>query len=150
LRKPTLRRIFSYDATKVSKRDPLQANVRPSDAVQERIRAIPERGTRRDLPKHLTLPCHRRVKSGAIASYGRIDIDGDAPTMTTRCTTAASGSFIHPTAHRQITLREAALIQTFPSQYKFAGGRTSIERQIGNALPVRMARGLGLVALSFV
>jgi DNA (cytosine-5)-methyltransferase 1 len=117
--------------------------------VLQRIRAIPRGGNRRDLPAALELPCHKRLRTGAIASYGRIPEGGCAPTMTTRCTTPSSGSFIHPTKNRAITLREAALIQTFPRQYRFSGGHTQIERQIGNALPVRMARGLGLIAERF-
>jgi DNA (cytosine-5)-methyltransferase 1 len=69
--------------------------------------------------------------------------DEAAPTMTTRCTTPACGAFIHPDLNRPITLREAATLQTFPFTYRFEGSRGSIERQIGNAVPVRMAEALG-------
>ena len=64
--------------------------------------------------------------------------------MTTRCTTVACGSFIHPTKNRGITLREAAALQTFPLDYQFVGSYGEVERQIGNAVPVRMAETLGL------
>ncbi len=64
--------------------------------------------------------------------------------MTTRCTTAACGAFVHPTEDRGLTLREAAAFQTFPHDYVFEGGYDAVERQIGNAVPVRMAQGLGL------
>ena len=69
--------------------------------------------------------------------------DQPAPTLTTRCTTVSCGSFIHPTEDRGITLREAALIQTFPLKYGFVGGYDSVERQIGNALPPRLAEFIG-------
>lgn len=64
--------------------------------------------------------------------------------MTTRCTTPSCGSFVHPDEHRGLTLREAATLQTFPTGYFFSGGYDAIERQIGNAVPVRLAEALGL------
>ena len=66
------------------------------------------------------------------------------PTITTRCTTPSCGSLIHPTEHRGISLREAALLQTFLTGYRFVGSHGSIKRQIGNAVPVRLAEALGL------
>ena len=64
--------------------------------------------------------------------------------MTTRCTTVSCGRFIHPSEDRGISLREAALLQTFPPDYSFCGFHESMERQIGNAVPVRLAHALGL------
>lgn len=81
-----------------------------------------------------------------MSSYGRVRADDVAPTMTTRCTTPACGAFVHPTEHRGLTLREAATFQTFPPDYVFEGGYDAVERQIGNAEPVRMAHALGLSA----
>lgn len=134
------------------KEDPLNRYRAHRVAVRARIRAIPANGTRFDLPKEHQLACHSSLDSGgtrtATASYGRVRLDQPAPTMTTRCTTPACGSFIHPTEHRGLTLREAATFQTFPYHYQFAGGYDSIERQIGNAVPVRMAQALGLAVLS--
>ena len=115
-------------------------------AVRRRIAAVPIGGTRFDLPKEHRLACHDRLEGRrATASYGRIRIGQVAPTMTTRCTTAACGSFIHPTENRAITLREAALLQTFPPSYRFDGTHAQIERQIGNALPVKLAEALGWI-----
>jgi DNA (cytosine-5)-methyltransferase 1 len=123
----------------------------PSAKVAERIKAIPRRGTRFDLPKRFRLECHDLLeRREATASYARMRADAPAPTMTTRCTTPACGQFIHPTRARAITLREAATIQTFPLKYRFSGGVGQVESQIGNALPVRMARGLGLCLLSIL
>ena len=117
--------------------------------VASRIRAIPIGGTRFDLPEDQVLKCHKNLKTrGAAASYGRIKLDQYAPTLTTRCTTPACGSFIHPEEHRGITLLEAAMLQTFPENYEFHGNYGDIERQIGNALPVRLAEALGHIAKS--
>lgn len=115
--------------------------------VQARIAAVPLNGTRLDLPAEHQLECHVRLGTrSALASYGRIRADDISPTMTTRCTTPACGSFIHPTEHRGISVREAAALQTFPADYRWSGGYDSVERQIGNAVPVRMAEALGRAA----
>lgn len=124
--------------------DPVHRHRNHTKTVIDRIRAIPTGGTRFDLPEEHRLECHRRLSSRrACASYGRIKEDEPAPTLTTRCTTPACGSFIHPREHRGLTLREAALLQTFPIDYSFCGHYGDIEAQIGNALPVRMAEGIG-------
>jgi DNA (cytosine-5)-methyltransferase 1 len=127
--------------------DPLNVYRKSSAAVEARIAAIPVGGNRFDLPEEHQLDCHKRLASrNAASSYGRVKLDAPAPTMTTRCTTPACGTFIHPTENRGLTLREAATFQTFPVNYKFYGHYGSIERQIGNAVPVRMAKGLGSIA----
>lgn len=117
-----------------------------SGPMLDRVRAIPPEGTRYDLPEHLQLECHKRMaradKRGASGSYGRLKWNSPAPTMTTRCTSPSCGSFLHPVENRPITLREAAVIQTFPPTYQFSGSRAEVERQIGNAVPIAMARGI--------
>ena len=121
-----------------------------SPLVAKRIAAIPVGGSRFDLPEELQLACHRRIRTrsgevgrSATGSYGRVRATEPAPTMTTRCTTPACGSFIHPTENRGLSLREAAAFQTFPPNYQWRGDYGSIERQIGNAVPVWMAQVLG-------
>lgn len=117
---------------------------RHSRAVVDRIKAIPENGGRLDLPPKHQLKCHKKLdRNGASTVYGRIRTTGPAPTMTTRCTTPSCGRFVHPTEHRGLTLREAALLQTFPKDYAFTGSHQAIECQIGNAIPVRLAAALG-------
>ena len=102
--------------------DTLNIGRRHRNHTVQRISAVPIGGNRFDLPVEHQLECHQRMKSRqASASYGRIQADKPAPTMTTRCTTPACGSFIHPTENRGITLREAALIQSFPKDYNFFG-----------------------------
>lgn len=134
--------------------DPLNIARRSSPIVERRIRAIPIGGNRFDLPEDLRLACHGRIEAkgrrNATSSYGRIKADRPAPTMTTRCTTPSCGSFVHPTEHRGITLREAASLQTFPHRYRFRGTYGQIERQIGNAVPVKLAHALGLAVLQLV
>ncbi|MDH6132953.1 DNA (cytosine-5)-methyltransferase 1 [Kitasatospora sp. MAA4] len=126
--------------------DPLGITRQPSEAVAARIAAIPIGGGRFDLPTEHQLACHQKVKGrSAASSYGRVKLNEPAPTMTTRCTTPACGRFVHPTENRGLTLREAATFQTFPVGYRFSGNYGAIERQIGNAVPVRMAKGLGLI-----
>lgn len=123
-------------------------------STASRLAAIPVGGTRFDLPEALQLECHKRLneRSGgssrnAGGSYGRVRLGEAAPTMTTRCTTPACGSFIHPSENRGLSLREAATFQTFPQDYRWAGNYGEIERQIGNAVPVWMAEAFGLAAL---
>ncbi|MFF7384327.1 DNA (cytosine-5-)-methyltransferase [Streptomyces griseoluteus] len=125
--------------------DPLNRFRKSSDRVRQRLAAIPIGGGRFDLPEEHQLECHKRLGiKTATASYGRIRWDAPSPTMTTRCTTPACGTFVHPEENRGITLREAATLQTFPFDYDFQGDYGSIERQIGNAVPVRMATVLGV------
>lgn len=131
--------------------DPVHRARTPKPLTLERIMAVPVGGTRFDLPPDRRLACHTSLGTrSATSSYGRIKADGLAPTITTRCTTPACGSFVHPTEHRGISLREAALLQTFPLGYRFEGGHGAVERQIGNAVPVRMAEALGLVVLALL
>lgn len=113
-------------------------------AVQRRISAIPVNGDRFDLPEAEQLACHKAMgrRRSATASYGRMRLDGPAPTLTTRCTTPACGRFVHPIEDRGISLREAALIQTFPLRYRFTGTYQQIEAQIGNAVPARLAMAI--------
>jgi DNA (cytosine-5)-methyltransferase 1 len=76
--------------------------------------------------------------------YGRMYWDRPAPTITTRFNSLSNGRFGHPEQHRAISLREGAILQTFPRKFEFVGANiVSITRQIGNAVPPRMARRLG-------
>ena len=83
------------------------------------------------------------VHSGA---YGRLCWDEQAPTITTRFDTPAGGRFIHPVENRTISPREAARIQSFPDNFYFQGDKRSISRQIGNAVPPKLAYFLALLA----
>ncbi len=79
------------------------------------------------------------IKSVHSGSYGRLCWDEQAPTITTRFDTPAGGRFIHPDEDRTLTPREAARIQSFPDDFIFAGNKTSICKQIGNAVPPKIS-----------
>lgn len=115
-----------------------------SAAVIDLIRNIPrDGGSLRDAPARFQLPCHRRT-NGFFDVYGRMAWNDVAPTITSGCHNPSKGRFLHPTANRTITLREAAILQTFPSKYRFslAGGKERAALLIGNALPPRLIRRL--------
>ena len=115
--------------------DPLHAARSHQPIALERLRAIPkDGGSRSSLPKSLALRCHNQPNSFPDV-YGRMAWDDVAPTLTTGCTDITRGRFAHPDQDRAITPREAALIQTFPRRYWFAGSSGVVARQIGNAVP---------------
>lgn len=89
------------------------------------------------LPKEYWLPCHLKSNGGYLDVYGRMAWSKVAPTITGGCINPSKGRFLHPEQNRAITLREAALLQTFPNNYQFslAGGRDFAALMIGNALP---------------
>lgn len=72
-------------------------------------------------------------------SYGRLCWDEQAPTITTRFDTPAGGRFIHPAEDRTLSPREAARIQSFPDEFVFYGNKTSVCKQIGNAVPPKVS-----------
>ncbi len=80
-----------------------------------------------------------KINSIHSGSYGRLNKVGFAPTITTRFDTPSGGKFIHPEYNRTLTPREAARIQSFPDSYIFKGNKSSICRQIGNAVPPKCA-----------
>ena len=111
--------------------------------VMDIIRAIPKDGGGRDsLPSNLVLNCHKKSPAGFKDVYGRMKWDDVAPTMTGGCGNPSKGRFLHPEENRAISLREAAILQTFPKNYWFSnkGGRTAIALMIGNALPPEFIR----------
>lgn len=80
-----------------------------------------------------------KINSVHSGSYGRLSWDDQAPTITTRFDTPAGGRFIHPVENRTLSPREAARIQSFPDSFIFYGNKTSICKQIGNAVPPKMS-----------
>ena len=108
----------------------------------ERIQATPEGGGHRDWPDRLRLDCHKDF-SGYTDVYGRMSWDAPASGLTTRCVSYSNGRFGHPEQDRAISIREAACLQTFPEDFVFKGSVTSMARQIGNAVPVRLTKLVG-------
>ena len=97
------------------------------------------------LPEHLLADCHKAGadKIGHRNVYGRMKWDDVAPTITARFDSFTRGMFGHPEQNRTISLREGALLQTFPNDFEFVGNKVDIARQIGNAVPVNLAVAVG-------
>lgn len=135
--RPTVRDALSL----VPAKDALHSlRVNHSDSALRIIRAIPkDGGSRSELPRALRLACHSKT-DGFSDVYGRMSWDSPSPTITSGCHNPSKGRFIHPTEDRAISLREAALLQGFPPDYRFvvAHGKESIALMIGNALPPPM------------
>ncbi len=113
-----------------------------------RIKASRPGGTWRDWPSELQATCHQKTTGATYPSvYGRIEWDRPAPTITTQCFGYGNGRFGHPEQDRAISLREAAMLQTFPETYAFAPEGAPIKfnkmgRLIGNAVPVRLGEAI--------
>lgn len=122
--------------------DPLHSAPAHNATTLRRIQAIPaDGGSRRSLPSDLILACHKG-HSGHYDVYGRMPWDRPAPTLTGGCNKPSKGRFLHPEQQRAITLREAALLQSFPPKSHFVGSRDSIAAQIGNAVPPDLSRAV--------
>lgn len=119
-----------------------------SEANLRRLRATDEGGSWKDWDETLRLDCHRKEGGESFrAVYGRMSWDEPSPVITTQCLGLGNGRFGHPEQDRAISIREAALLQSFPADFEFAepGKRVSGERlarQIGNAVPVRLAEAV--------
>jgi DNA (cytosine-5)-methyltransferase 1 len=112
----------------------------------ERLKATREGGSWRDWRPNLRLKCHTKRRGQSFRSvYGRMRWDEPSPVITTQCLGIGNGRFGHPTQHRAISIREAALLQSFPKKFRLIPPSDPISglqlaRQIGNAVPVRLAR----------
>lgn len=109
---------------------------------RRRIRAIPTGGNRFDLPEDLKAPCWRTHTKGSGDVMGRLWWDRPSVTIRTEFWKPEKGRYLHPEEHRAITHYEAALLQGFSPLRKWVGTKTSIGRQIGNAVPVPLARAI--------
>lgn len=114
-----------------------------SEKNLRRIRATPAGGGRLDWPKELVLECHSKEYKGHTDVYGRMHKDRPASGLTTRCISLSNGRFGHPEQDRAISVLEAASLQTFSRDFVFVGSLNSMARQIGNAVPVTLARVFG-------
>ena len=129
--------------------DPLHVAATLSELNLKRIRASKPGGTWRDWPAELVAECHRRASGKTYPGvYARMEWDKPSPTMTTQCFGFGNGRFGHPEQDRAISLREAAILQSFPVDYEFIpeGEKISFKevgRWIGNAVPVALAHAIG-------
>jgi DNA (cytosine-5)-methyltransferase 1 len=130
----------------ISSRDALHRASGLSPRNLRRIKASKQGGTWRDWDHDLIAECHKAETGESYPGvYGRMAWDRPGPTVTTQCHGFGNGRFGHPDQNRAISLREAALLQTFPRHYKFAAPREPITfhhlgKLIGNAVPVRLGQ----------
>jgi DNA (cytosine-5)-methyltransferase 1 len=118
---------------------------RLSETNKKRLLALKPGQGRAHLPNDLLADCHR-ISADIIGHrnvYGRMAWDNVAPTITARFDSFSRGLFGHPEQTRSISLREGALLQTFPWDFVFSGSKVDIARQIGNAVPPLLAKTLG-------
>jgi DNA (cytosine-5)-methyltransferase 1 len=140
---------------------PLNAGGQNADDLMHRSSSISElnlkrlkhstpNGSWQDWPDELVSPCHKRMRIINFSSaYGRMAWDEPSPTITTQFFGISHGRFGHPEQDRALSLREGAILQTFPEDYNFFpqdNSQQAIARMIGNAVPVQLAK---VVALSF-
>lgn len=126
--------------------DPLHRSARLSDLNLRRIRQSRPGGSWRDWDEDLLADCHKKKSGKTYPSvYGRMSWHEPAPTITTLCYGYGNGRFGHPEQDRAISLREAAILQTFPEDYSFVAPGDeyhfkTLGRMIGNAVPVELGR----------
>ena len=115
---------------------------RLSKQNMERMKYVKPGGSWRDIP-HRLLPkgMQQARKSDHTKRYGRLRNDGLASTVMTKCDPHWGTVFL-PDQDRSLTVREAARFQSFPDTYRFTGSRVSQYEQVGNAVPVLLARAI--------
>ena len=120
----------------------LHFNRSPRDVSIRRYKLIPEGGNRFDLMKKapkITPQCWLNKPTGSTDVFGRLSWDEPSLTIRTEFFKPEKGRYLHPKEHRPITHLEASLLQGFEEDFVWSGGKISIARQIGNAVPPRLA-----------
>lgn len=132
-----------------SAEDPLHWASGISPLNKERLRHSKPGGSWEDWPKELVAKCHQGLKvKNYQGAYGRMAWDEPSPTITTQFHGVSHGRFAHPVQDRPISMREAAILQTFPSNYVFSSpnvsfNKSEVARMIGNAVPVKLGELIG-------
>lgn len=137
-------------AGEICEEDALHQASSLSDINLKRIKQSKQGGTWRDWDDDLRLACHKKDSGKTYPSvYGRMSWDKPSPTITTQFYGYGNGRFGHPVQDRAISLREGAILQSFPADYIFADKDHPINRHdtaihIGNAVPVELGRAIGI------
>lgn len=135
---------------KQSREDPLHTASKLSELNYQRMLASKPGGSWRDWDDDLLLECHKKDSGASFGSvYGRLSWEKPSSTITTQFYRFGTGRFGHPKQNRALSLREGALIQTFPEGYQFAPkgekiNLTRVGRHIGNAVPPKLGEVVGL------
>jgi len=145
----TIGKLESIEAGKASKKDPLHRASNLSAINMKRIEQSKPGGTWLDWDDELRARCHKKKTGRSYTGvYSRMEWDEPSPTITTQFYSFGTGRFGHPEQNRALSLREGALLQTFPKKYDFIEPKKKIitERigiQIGNAVPVKLGVIIG-------
>ena len=126
--------------------DAAHAAMRLSPTNLDRVGQSKPGGSWTDWDDHLVNDCHR--KAHYPGPYGRMRWDDLAPTITTQFCYYSTGRFGHPEQDRAISVREGALLQTFPRHYVLVDEENpltirELARHIGNAVPVALGQAIG-------
>jgi DNA (cytosine-5)-methyltransferase 1 len=137
-------------------KDFLHRTSKLSDTNLRRIRSSIPGGSWRDWEEDIVADCHRSKSGESFPSvYGRMEWDKPAPTITTQFYGFGNGRFGHPEQDRALSLREGAILQTFPKRYRFVAPGESVNfktvgRMIGNAVPPKLGQVIGESILAHV
>ena len=125
---------------------PNHQRARVTEINTRRFSFVPQGGGWQDIPHNLRLDCHKNVDTssgGWPDVYGRLEWDGQCPTLTGGFDSFTRGRYGHPLYDRPLTPREAARLQGFPDSFAFQGTRGDVRSQIGNAVPPPLASAVG-------
>lgn len=140
----------------ILKKDPLHRTTKLTDINLKRIKASKPNGTWLDWGKDLRLNCHQKDTGSTYkAVYGRMSWDEPSPTITTQFYNYGTGRFGHPEQDRALTIREAAILQSFPEDYIFFKNEedisiTKLGTHIGNAVPVDLGFIIGKTIINHI
>lgn len=122
-----------------------------SETNIERLQEIRLHGGNREMiSEELQLECHKKENVSYTDTYGIIDPDKPAPTITSGCTIISKGRYCHPTQNRGLSIREAARLQSFDDKFEFHGNMGEMSLQIGNAVPPKLAQASGKVIINYM
>jgi DNA (cytosine-5)-methyltransferase 1 len=136
--------------------DPLHSSRALTPRNLARIKQSKPAGTWREWPKRMQAACHRADTGRTYPSvYGRMSWDKPSPTITTQFYGFGNGRFGHPKQNRAITLREGAILQSFPVNFQFAPSDARVNfreigKLIGNAVPPALGRAIGKAIIAHI
>lgn len=157
---PTVRdaigKLKPIKAGEQDKEDPLHRASRLSELNLKRIESSSPGGTWRDWDPSIQLNCHKKNTGSTYPSvYGRMEWDEPSPTITTQFYGYGNGRFGHPEQNRALSIREGALLQSFPEDYVFIdqdhpSNNKELGIHIGNAVPVELGKAIGITIYNHI
>ncbi len=144
--KDIIKKLPKIKSGEINQKDPIHRAKNLSTLNIRRIRQSKPSGSWKDWNKELLTECYKKKSGQSYASvYGRMNWDKVSPTITTQFCNYGSGRFGHPKQDRALSIREGALLQTFPEHYDFGNkiSMTTTSRHIGNAVPPKLGFVIG-------